>query len=64
MLYAVVLFGALGFVEAVQRAYQVAGDAANALEGLVVGVLGSAALGANFFASAPFSREKEFLFSG
>ena len=47
VLHAVVLFGALGVVEAVERAYQVAGDAADALEGLVVGVLGAAALGAD-----------------
>lgn len=31
VLYAVVLFGALGVVEAIQRAYQVAGDAAELL---------------------------------
>ena len=47
VLYAVVLFGALGVVEAVERAHQIARDAANALEGLVVLVLGAAALGAN-----------------
>jgi len=34
MFYAVMLLGALAVVEAIQRAHQIAGDAANALEGL------------------------------
>ena len=52
VLYAVVLFGALGVVEAIERAYQVAGDAADALEGLVVSVLGATALGADVLDNA------------
>ena len=40
VLYAVALLGALAVVEAIQGAHQVAGDAANALEGLVAEVVG------------------------
>ena len=44
VLYAIVFLGALGVVEAVERAHQIAGDAADALEGAIL--LGAAAVGA------------------
>ena len=47
VLHAIVLLGALRVVEAVERAHQVARDAADALEGLAVLVLGAAALRAH-----------------
>ena len=39
MLYTVMLFGALGVVEAVQRAHQIARDAADAVEGALAQVV-------------------------
>ena len=40
VLHAVALFGALGIVESIERADEVAGNAANALEGLVAEIIG------------------------
>ena len=40
MLYPVVFFGALGVVESIQRANQIAGDAADAVEGHMAEIIG------------------------